>query len=224
MKIIGLIGLKQSGKTTALNIIRQTHPEVVEIMIADRLKEVCSEVFGISRDRFEKQELKELPLKLEVALDLSQVERIISAFDLVPCPLIVEKHIGTRLSTPRKILQYVGSELLREIDPDIHVKSAINRMSDSCGIYVVTDIRFENELNAFRLIATDDSPFYSVYIKRGSGVSKDVHASEVEVPKIGVKADYYASNDGTIESFKDRLDNILLKIGLNSYLRSKGVP
>lgn len=60
--VIGLVGLKGSGKTTALNAISELY-DVQEIQLAKHLKDVCAEVFSIERDHLDNQDYKELPLR-----------------------------------------------------------------------------------------------------------------------------------------------------------------
>lgn len=67
MKFIGLVGYKQSGKTTVLNHLKKNY-KAKEIMLAGHLKDVCSEVFDIPRDHFDDQNIKEEPLKDKDAL------------------------------------------------------------------------------------------------------------------------------------------------------------
>ena len=117
----------------------------------------------------------------------------------------------------RKLLQYIGTELFREkIDDAIWVKSLWRRVQNNPDInYVVCDIRFPNELQYFK----DQGQFISIKVTRpgfNGSVGLSGHASEA----YDLKGDIEIVNDGDIESLYNKLDDIVLGIGV---MTTKGI-
>ena len=112
--------------------------------------------------------------------------------------------------TVRKLLQYIGTELFRQnIDDSIWVKSLWYRIQNDKRDYVVTDVRFPNELNFFNKNAKSGE-FISLKIVRdgcNGAVGLKGHASEAH----DLKAQYVIKNDDTIEDLYDKVDNIMKK-------------
>jgi len=116
--------------------------------------------------------------------------------------------------TPRKIYQYVGTELFRdkigelipEVGKDIWIKSIEKQILDvlyknpSTKI-VITDIRFKNELDAVKHLGG-----IIIRIHRSSLKSIDVHKSEADIDTFIV--DYDISNDSTIEDLNLKVTNM----------------
>lgn len=143
VQVIGIAGAKGSGKTTSYEMISNMYGKVTERTLAGRIKEVCSEVFNVAPEHFEYQSLKNEYFTNPITLHESQVVDCIKGFDLEAGN--VNKHIGKQLFTPRQILQYIGTEVLREIEEDIHIKYVMDNLPED-GICVITDVRFTNEL------------------------------------------------------------------------------
>lgn len=126
----------------------------------------------------------------------------------------------------RKLLQYIGTELFREkIDDAIWVKSLWYRIQkDKTNNYVVTDVRFPNELKFFKEEAEKKDLLSIKVIRKGCDgnvglqsnkvkkfllkiVGKDHrHASE----KYDLQTDVIIKNDGTIKDLYNEID-VLVK-------------
>lgn len=116
-------------------------------------------------------------------------------------------------TSPRKILQYVGTDLFRDqlsnVVPDlgknIWVKVVEKKILDiwkenpKQGI-VITDVRFPNEVDAVRKLGGTVLRVTRPYLQ----VNKDLHSSEVEIDKLDV--DFELTNDSTIESLYNKFD------------------
>jgi hypothetical protein len=119
-KLLGLVGLKQHGKDTAADILVKRYG-FSKKAFADLLKRICMEQFDLSHEQVY-GDLKEVPD--ERWRDAKGNPR-----------------------TPRFILQWLGSEGFRTIDPDFWVKAML-RDIPSNGKTVVCDVRFLNEAEA----------------------------------------------------------------------------
>lgn len=184
--IIGLSGVKESGKTTVSSILQKKLKNVKEVAIADKLKNTCAEVFNLDRSDFDDQNKKEKKFKDYKILDSKKIVKIlnlygieVSNFDLLMD--ITAKYNHSKLESPRHIAQYVGTEFLRNyISPDVHCES----VNLSSTYTIVPDIRFQNEFEYFS--NQKDAEYIPLYIHRKSAeakVTKDSHISEKEVFK-----------------------------------------
>lgn len=183
-KILGFAGPKSSGKTTAYDIVRENFPEVQEITLALHMKKVCAKVFNFDEVLCHDPKLKEVLLADPISLEKSHIENIFEKFNITKDQFTyddhIRPHVGKLLETPRQVLQYIGTEVLRPIDDLIHVKFATSNLPDN-GILVVTDMRFENEFNYFK--DNFEGEFYPYHInctRAELAAEGDTHPSETD--------------------------------------------
>jgi hypothetical protein len=207
--VIGLAGVKTSGKSTVANMIKdQVNAE--EAALADKLKNTCAEVFGLSREQFDKQELKEVPFDAPILLTQSHIAQILTSYGIVMDINEFDNKYSTilnlALDTPRKIAQIVGTEILRATgNEDIHCDNV--KLSD--GITVISDVRFPNELEYFN--NKEGVDFIPLYIKRDiaeAEVTEKSHPSEKCVFEFSHKC-IEIDNNGDVENTKNQIINIL---------------
>jgi hypothetical protein len=136
-QIIGLVGFKQSGKSTAATHLEQKYGFVrhnfkdalvaeIKEKFPDLLREIENQYF---RNRF-------------FACDIS----LKNGFDL----------FTTKPPLMRALMQNYGTEVRRKDDPDYWVKEWIDKLhylADMCGHekFVTDDVRFLNEANAIKM-------------------------------------------------------------------------
>lgn len=159
--VIGLCGAKQSGKTTTAHIIAEFIPSK-EIAFADKLKDVCADVFGIERRYFDDQDLKEVPFEEPLVLQKKHCLEILMNYDVKPETVNFSSVLGIKMLTPRSIAQTIGTNFLRNlVDDNIHINSITlsNKYVSICP-----DVRFANEYTAFA--NRDDIHYYPAYIDR----------------------------------------------------------
>jgi len=210
--IIGLIGAKSSGKSTAFEIISKLYNgEVKEITLAGKLKDTCSKIFDIPRNHFDSHRFKEKDLETPIYLTTEVLQSIYSTFNLdVDFGKYIRPHIGKILFTPRQVAQYIGTEVLRAVQPDVHCIHALGNDSDNYKIGVVTDIRFPNEFSFFSNL----SKFIPIYIKRSEAenfAAKDSHVSESYLKDLAAKSNKIY-NDTTIPEFEKELAKLLKQL------------
>lgn len=207
MRIILLIsGAKGAGKSTVTTMIQDLYPGAVELALANKLKKVCSDVFKVPMENFIAPNLKEVPFENPIPLNIFNVKSIYQEFQLEDKCENMKKHTSTMFTTPRKLLQYVGSELLRGKSPDIHCEFAAKNI-DSAGVYIVSDIRFLNELNYFKNKYKWDC--YPLYVQRASAeaeADKDKHISEAGRLEL-IKVSRTINNNGTLSDLSLRVES-----------------
>lgn len=113
--------------------------------------------------------------------------------------------------TPRKLLQYVGTELLREqlgnvipnIGKNIWIEIAKKKMLDSKhDKFVVSDVRFKNELD----MVEDMKGLNIRVIRTTNNPQTDDHSSEKDLDEVDVNKIY---NDGSFEELYKNIDSLM---------------
>jgi hypothetical protein len=178
IKLIAFCGAKESGKSTSAEILKSKIVNIEEVAFAGHLKKTCAKVFNIDIKYFLDTALKEKELDSYYRLTKEYIEQIFSEFEVTEFDYDkhVRPHMGQVFDTPRKILQYVGTELLQPIDKLIHVNYTLRKVNPDV-LTVFTDLRFPHEFDS---LATRPD-FLSVYVdnlKAEQAASSDSHASE----------------------------------------------
>jgi hypothetical protein len=192
-KLIGVSGRKHNGKDTVGNYLVEVY-DYKRIAFADKLKEACMIIFGLTKEQVFDETLKD----------------------------VVDNYWGV---SPRIILQYVGTDLLRNqlktiiphIDNNIWVKAVHKQIldelkKDPLQKFVITDVRFENEIQFIKEMGG-----VNIRITRPTIENNDTHSSENQLQKC--KVDYDIINDNTLESLYMTVDETLHDI-----FRSKFIP
>ena len=199
LRIIGLIGAKGAGKTLTYNMLAGMTP-TNEIMLAAPLKEVCADVLMVDVGIFAKLELKEAPLQSGphtlTAEDIYYILRKFDITDETQIHIAIAKHTGRVLHTPRQVAQYVGTDILRDIDHRIHIRAAMHNIRPGV-LNVVTDIRFPDEYEAFRAAAHGFKLYYIARTDAEAAAAGDTHVSEQGLQKLRRFADVTIDNNGT---------------------------
>lgn len=202
--LIGVCGKAGSGKDTIADYLIKTKG-FKKIALADPIKRLVKDVFVLDDHTVYDRVAREQPLK------------------------------NFPNWSVRKLLQFIGTELFREqLDDSIWVKSLWYRIQqDKDNNYVVSDIRFPNELNFFRDNAKSD--FVSIKVIRNGcdgNVGLEVHPlkkfflkligkdhrhasekydlnAEITIENNGTFEELYAKVDAEIgtENFKDHIEN-----------------
>jgi hypothetical protein len=217
--VIGLAGVKTSGKSTVANIIKELLNEnIKETALAGKLKDISAKAFGLTRNYFDDQDLKEVPFEDgPKILTLDIIEDILLSFNTLLTKHLIDKYkesnvIDMPLETPRKIAQVVGTEVLRATgNEDIHCE---NMPLNEDGITIVSDLRFPNEFDYFS--NNENINFIPLYIQRDIAealVTENSHASETSVFKFSYKCEK-VPNNSNLENLKISLEEHLILSGL----------
>ena len=131
---------------------------------------------------------------------------------------------GVKDEQGRTILQYVGTEVVRERKPSFWVDFLIN-MADLFGsnwdYMIVSDARFPNEIQGFKDAGFDT---YHIRIMRDgydSGLTETQKNHPSEIALNDVIPDYIIKNNGSVDELKLKIENVLCDIGVKKCLTKK---
>jgi hypothetical protein len=180
MTIISVSGKKASGKDTLANLLVKKHG-FTKISLADPLRDLCCKVFDIPMEWFLDRDKKDSSMPSTIELDYKQLDNIADYVEnnwgfVVTNEMREQMDLsyGVELETPRDILKFVGTELLRKhLRDDLWIVLALSRIKDIGQKVVVADVRFDNERDVFRRAGGT-----LVLIKRPDVEVEDNHISE----------------------------------------------
>jgi len=208
--VIGLAGVKTSGKSTVSGMIKEILPNTLEAALADKLKNTCAQVFDLDREQFDRQDLKEVPFDAPKTLGVYDVGAILESFNIHMSKREIGstfKVIGLGLTSPRHIAQIVGTEILRNAgDEFVHCKNI--KMNEN-GTTIISDLRFPNEYAYFK--DNKDILFLPLYISREEAekhVTPDSHPSEKCVFEFNERC-ILIDNNGTLEETRQQIIEVL---------------
>jgi len=154
MKLIGLMGEARTGKDSIADNVLKAH-RYIKVPFAESLKNAAREIFGFSE------------------------EQLYGALKEVIDPFWQE--------TPRAILQKLGTDAMRAIWPNVWImslKKRIDNLQDQgYNRFVVTDVRFKNELEAIKGWGGEVWRIYRIGGPGAQGGVKE-HPSEIEMKSI----------------------------------------
>lgn len=209
IKLVAFCGAKESGKSTSAQIFRElSNQKTSEVAFAGHLKSTCSRVFNIEMKYFLDTKLKESELENYVRLSKEYVEAIFKEFDIKEYDhdKHVRPHTGQVFDTPRKLLQYVGTELLHPLDKLIHVNITLKNI-DQDSVTLVTDLRFPQEFDA--LYGREDFlPIYVSNMKAENAAAADSHASERGWQQFKDRC-YVLNNNGNLTDLTEGIKNLI---------------
>lgn len=139
-------------------------PYVKLYSFADELKKICIELFDI-------------PERCVYGTD-EQKNTIIPHLLWENMPGVTEEKLTKGPMTSREFMQFFGTEIMRKIWGPVWINNTINKiLREQSELSIITDVRFENELDAINSIGGN-------VIKLSRNKFKSTHASELDIYKI----------------------------------------
>jgi len=135
--IIAFAGRCRSGKTQLANICEKNGFQ--RLYFALPLKKLIGKLIDGTIEDVDK--LKNV--KSEYILDDDKIE-LVSKETNIPLKTVEEKLKNHIFNNTREMMQYIGTDLIREYNQDWHV-NRVTEMIDSSKNYVFDDLRFPNE-------------------------------------------------------------------------------
>lgn len=177
-ELIGIGGYKGAGKNTASAILRDEYG-FKEISLALPLKKICAELTGLPYAHFEEPNIKDEPFSTPLVLtlpDLSNIVRLSKLYGAITDDQkddILDAGFRVELLTPRHMLQFVGTDLIRKhVDSEFWCRAYEKEVRQYEKV-VSPDVRFENERRTVCNLGGK-----MVLIKRPGTKKGDSHASE----------------------------------------------
>jgi len=207
--IIGIVGFQGAGKDTIADYLANIHQFRRE-SFAGTLKDAVSSVFGWDRELLEGRTRHSREWREQVDPWWAN-------------------HLGMPNLTPRWVLQYWGTEVVRKgFHDDTWIASLENKLRQSKDDVVISDCRFPNEIAAIKragglVIRVQRGPepeWFPLAESVNAGptnitwsLSKDqlaqynVHASETAW--IGTKFDAVIDNNGTMDHLYQQINDLV---------------
>lgn len=178
MRLIGLCGRKQNGKSVLSNIAVEKFG-FHKLAIADSLKDMICKLLNIDRTKMEEIKNDNTDISFQFNDDSISIVSNETGIDKSAIEGIVK---DKTYDTVRDMLQLLGTELIRELNPNWHVQKTterINKLKEEYGEdvkIIIDDIRFPNELQYIY-----DNNGESFFIIRPDNWNVSNHASEKSI-------------------------------------------
>jgi hypothetical protein len=183
--IIGLLGKKNSGKTTIANYLVCDH-NFVEYAFAEPLKKISS-IFGFT----------------DTQLYGTQKDKATNNDDLNISAREFMQKFGTEIC--REILPSIIPDMDLSPFKNIWIKLMLNFVKKNSNKKIcIQDIRFCNEADA---VKSKQGILIKIIRKNNTDDEFSTHKSEIEIDKI--TPDFIIENDGTIDDMYKKIDAII---------------
>ena len=200
--IVGIIGLINSGKSTIADILVEDYG-FIKVSFADTLKDAVAAIFGWPRqllqgDTEESRKWRE------------QVDEYWS--NVMQHPV-----------TPRWVLQHIGTDVMRDhFHKSIWVHSLMKKLHNSSSNYVISDVRFRNEVDVIlsqqgQIWEVQRPPMPDWYGMKFDEYDDLVRHMEINHPEIHrsewewrlTKRNHIIRNDSTLADLKHKVSIII---------------
>jgi hypothetical protein len=129
--------------------------------LADTLKDLCVNTLGLKYNQaYGTDEEKNSSTDIE--------------WGSLPSP---NKNIKSKKMTAREVLQYIGTDVFRKLDPDVWIKSLLRKIEkDKPEVALICDVRFKNEISCLQ-----KKGGFILGLTRDKYNKVDQHSSEKEI-------------------------------------------
>lgn len=192
--IIGITGAIGSGKDTVADYLIKNHG-FIRLSFAGKVKDVAHIVCGWDRELLEGLTKESRAWREEV-----------------------DPYWGI---SPRVALQRIGTEMFRtHIHPDTWVKAVIRIiMAEPHKNYVITDCRFENEINALKglgghilNVSRGETPSWADDARQGRPCSPAIHVTDWNVYALQRLSGTFISNNGFLDDLYAQVELFISRL------------
>jgi hypothetical protein len=237
-KFIAFIGFKRSGKDTTKAMVKTISRAIKDtetfhdMIMADDFKSATIQTFGFSRKMIEgigydrEQVLPEPVILTEVDVrdfidEFFGDSSVGLRFKKSQRAEVAKSVIGKELVSVRKLLQFIGTEVLHQFGGDVHVEMQCNKPVWQNDMVLCSDIRFPIEFDVCEKYSKEKGyDFESIYVDNpeitteslGQIEAGTAHDSEKFIPELGKRCDYHLVNRkkeggyGLVDLTKDSID------------------
>lgn len=198
-KIVSLSGKARAGKDTIGEMLHGFK----RYAFADTLKKYCAEAFDLPLELFHNNDLKDKPFSTPIKLDVSILNKISDVMGFDTHDHYYRVGCGIMLVSPRHLLQFVGTDLIRKcVDDDFWINKTVQNLKDEKGNAFISDSRFSNERKALKTLGAK-----LVLVKRDNSVSGG-HVSENDLGNDS-EYDMVIDNNGSLEDLKKKVKTLI---------------
>ena len=204
MKIISLSGKAGSGKDATADILQEYLGEeaVNRCAYAAKLKKTLMDVFNLTFEQVYDEKMKDELLDEPILFNKSRQVAVCEAYGIRPNYHTYD-HLY-KFETPRKIMQYVGTDFLRGFNDKIHLEHLPLKHGK---VNIVTDSRFPNEIKYLEDKSTHKDPPLLLYIDRED--TKKVPDCKSEALTKEDFTGIVVDNNGTLRDLDSTIKGIL---------------
>lgn len=214
--LICLSGQSRAGKDTIADVLVRDF-KYTKVAFADGLRELATHVFDMPLAQFIDADKKEKPFSHPIRLDEEHIGHILCKIESEwRIPVSKESKdkmlllVGAEMTTPRKLLQTLGTEIVRDcIGEDFWIKALSNKIGNLADV-VITDARLSNEREWAR-----GKNALMCLVKRPGLPNIDTHRAEND---LGDESEYSLvfNNNENLNRFKIEVNGFF-----NNYLNRK---
>ena len=150
--VLGISGRAGVGKDAAADFLVASG-WTGKLAFANNLKRMCMKVFDLTEYDVFDQVGKSTPIPGNIKFNHDHCTAILTWMQKTHGENLISKiklaglvdMFGTLLSTPRDVLQFVGTDVCRFLIPTYHLDVVGMEIAKSPGKWVISDVRFPNE-------------------------------------------------------------------------------
>lgn len=206
--VIGFCGRMRSGKGELASVCEKYGYK--RLSFATPLKELCSNILGISVDELNK--LKNNNSEIFFGFT-SDVCKVMSRQTNIPLAVVETVCLGKVTPTVRDMLQKIGTTLIRSYNYNWHVDKIREMMQDNSD-YVLDDVRFPNEKSMIENMGGD-----CWFVVRPTLENVSNHESETSL-KWNSCGDKVIINDSSLSDLLFKWENFMLDYKTNVSVRN----
>lgn len=205
--VIAIFGKSRSGKNTVGDMIAARHKAAVQIAFADKLKQICAELFGLTHEDMNTAEGKARPTKLVCptcpmckSIDIETLQATVAFSSFYDSPVVDTKGPVQRIChgcgatapaesfvghwTPRTIMQFLATEGVRRIDPKAWARYAMREAADHLSENSVREVGEPRP----SLVVITDGRFRSELdaVREAGGIAWRVRRPETDDQSTGI--------------------------------------
>ena len=142
--------------------------------LADTLKDLCINILGLEYGQ---------------AYGTDKEKNSESSIKWGDLPHLNDQMKNTKM-TAREVLQYVGTDIFRKLDPDVWIKSLLRKIEkDKPEVALICDVRFKNEISCLQ-----EKGGFILGLTRDPYSKTDSHSSEKEIEECFALCDSVIDN------------------------------
>jgi hypothetical protein len=227
LPVIAILGKLHTGKDTVGQMLLEASPGA-KTAFAFKLKQIVGEMYGLQEHDLYDDQGKETPTAFDCLRcpSCTSLECEVITMDRVKhgrcklCGDIGDLNVFKSKWTPRTILQHIGTEGFRRVDPDVWVRYALEHarllLIKGARYVTFTDCRFRSEAES---VWKRGGEVWKIKRPSLDGTTRGIvgHASETEQDSIrDDECQAVIVNDGTLDDLRGKV-NVQLDRFLTKY-------